>query len=122
MQGDPLAMPWYALNTSIMIQNLRDCCPLVKQVWLADNSAGGGSIVQLYNWYKHLSKEGQKFGYFVNGSKIWLIVKSGELAMEAKRVFGDEVNIMTEVHRHLGAVIASQEYKDQYCEEKVRVW
>ena len=24
--------------------------------------------------------------------------------------------------RHLGAVIASKEYKDQYCEEKVRVW
>ena len=49
-QGDPLAMRWYALNTCIMIQNLRDHCPLVKQVWLADDSAGGGSIVQLYNW------------------------------------------------------------------------
>ena len=58
-QGDPLAMPWYPLNTSIMIQKLRDYCPLVKQVWLADDSAGGGSIVQLYNWYKQLSKEGQ---------------------------------------------------------------
>ena len=105
-----------------MIQKLRDYCPLVKQVWLADDSAGVGSIVQLYNWYKQLSKEGQKFGYFVNGSKSWLIVKSGELANEAKRVFGDEVNITTEGQRHLGAIIASQEYKDQYCEEKVRVW
>ena len=95
---------------------------MVKQVWLADDSAGGGSIVQLYNWYKQLSKEGQKFGYFVNGSKSWRIVKSKELAKEAKRVFGDEVNITTEGQRHLGAVIASQEYKDQYCEEKVRVW
>ena len=42
-------------------------------------------------------------------------------AKEAKRVFGDEVNITTEGQRHLGAVIASQEYEDQYCEEKVRV-
>ncbi|XP_073243955.1 uncharacterized protein [Porites lutea] len=121
-QGDPLAMPWYALNTSIMIQNLRDHCPLVKQVWLADDSAGGGSIVQLYNWYRQLSKEGQKFGYLVNGTKSWLIVKSRELEEEAKRVFGEEVNITTEGQRHLGAVIASQEYKDQYCEEKVRAW
>ena len=48
--------------------------------------------------------------------------KSGELAKEAKRVLGDEVNITTDGQRHLGAVIASQEYKDQYCEEKVRVW
>ncbi|CAH3041668.1 unnamed protein product, partial [Porites lobata] len=45
-----------------------------------------------------------------------------ELAEEAKRVFGEEVNITTEGQRHLAAVIASQEYKDQYCEEKVRAW
>jgi len=49
-------------------------------------------------------------------------VKYGELAKEAKRVFGDEVNITTAGHRHLGAVGSSQECKDQYCEEKVRVW
>ena len=58
----------------------------------------------------------------MNGSKSWLIVKSEALVHEAKSVFGDEVNITTEVQRHLGAVIASQEYKDQYCEEKIRIW
>ena len=67
--------------------------------------------MQLYNWYKHLSKEGQKFGHSLNGLKSWLIVKSGELAKEAKRVFGEEVNITTEGQRHLGAVIASQNTK-----------
>ena len=44
-QGDLLAMPWYSINTSIMIQSLRTSTPGVKQVWLADNSAGGGQIV-----------------------------------------------------------------------------
>ena len=58
----------------------------------------------------------------MNGSKSWLIVKSRELTEEAMRVFGEEVNITTEGQRHLGAVIASQEYKDQYCEEKVCTW
>ena len=48
-QGDPLAMPWYSVNTSIMIKNLRAHCPMVKQVWLADDSAGGGRIAQLYD-------------------------------------------------------------------------
>ena len=43
--------------------------------------------MQLYNWYRQLSKEGQKSGYLVNGTKSWLIVKSRELAEEAKRVF-----------------------------------
>lgn len=71
-QGDPLAMPWYAINTSTMTQSLRALIPEVKQVWLADDSAGGGPIELLYNWYKLLSQEGKKFGYLVNGSKSWL--------------------------------------------------
>ena len=58
----------------------------------------------------------------MNGTKGWLIVKSDILADEAKRVFGDEVNITTEGQRHLGAVIKSQEFKDQYCREKVLGW
>ena len=121
-QGDPLAMPWYSIITSIMIQSLRTSTPDVKQVWLADDSAGGGQIVPLYNWYSHLNQEGKKYGYLVNGSKSWLIDKSDVLADEAKRVFGDEVNITTEGQRHLGAVIGSQEFKDQYCREKVLGW
>ena len=121
-QGDPLAMPWYSINTSIMIQSLRALTPEVKQVWLADDSAGGGRIAPLYSWYKHLCQEGKKFGYLVNGSKSWLIVKSQKQADEAERLFGQEVNITTEGKRHLGAVIGSQEYKDQYCDEKVQGW
>ena len=68
-KGDPLAIPWYSINTSIMIQSLRTSTPGVKQVWLADDSAGGGQIVPLYNWYNQLSQEEQKYGYLVNGSK-----------------------------------------------------
>ena len=60
----------------------------------------------------------KKYGYLVNGSKNWLIVKSDVLADEAKRVFGDEVNVTTEGQLHLGAVIGSHEFKDQYCREK----
>ena len=118
-QGDPLAMPWYAINTAHMITSLRASIPQVKQVWLADDSAGGGSIGSLYQWYKSLCEEGRKFGYIVNGAKSWLIVKTSELAESAKKVFGDEVNITLEGRRHLGAVIGSKEFKDQYCQGKV---
>ena len=64
----------------------------------------------------------KKYGYLVNVSKSWQIVKSDVLADEAKRVFGDEVNVTTEGQRHLGAVIGSQEFKDQYCQEKILSW
>ena len=102
-----MAMPLYSINTSIIIPSLRTSTPVVKQVWLADDSAGGGQIVPLYNWYSHLSQEGKTFGYLVNGSKSWLIAKSDVLADEAKRVFGDKVNITAGCLRHLGAVIGS---------------
>ena len=86
-------MPWYAINTVHMITSLRASIPQVKQVWLADDSAGGGSIESLYQLYKSLCEEGRKFGNIVNGAKSWLIVKTIELAESAKMVFGDEVNI-----------------------------
>ena len=65
---------------------------------------------------------GKKYGYLVNESKSWLIVKSDVLADEAKRVIGNEINITTEGQRHVGAVIGSQEFKDQCCREKVFGW
>ena len=86
-------MPWYSVNTSILINNLRMGSPTVKQVWFADDSAGAGRIRALYVWYKYLSKEGGTYGYHVNGPKSWLIVKSQELASEAEVVFGGELNI-----------------------------
>ena len=49
-------------------------------------------------------------------------MKAQELAEEAERVFGDEVNVTKEGKRHLGALIGSQEYKDQHCAEKVQGW
>ena len=115
-------MPWYSVNTSIMIQSLRTNTPGVTQVWLAEDSAGGGQIVPLHDWYNHLGQEGKKYGYLVNGSTSWLIVKSDVHVDEAKRVFGDEVNITSEGQRYLGAVKRSQEFKDQYYREKVLGW
>ena len=70
-QGDPLVMPSYTINTDHMVSSLRASIPQVKQVWLADGSAGGGSIESLYQWYKGLCEDGRKFGYIVNGAKGW---------------------------------------------------
>ena len=121
-QGDTPAMFWYSVNTAIMIQSLKLNIPEIKQVWLADDSAGGGRLAYLYNWYKYLELEGKKYGYLVNGPKCWLIVKTQDLARKAEQIFGEEVNITTEGKRHLRAVIRLKEYKDQYRKDKVQGW
>jgi hypothetical protein len=121
-QGDPLAMPWYSLSTTTMIDHLQLNHGTVRQVWLADDASAAGKIEELYNWYRCLEKTGKCHGYFVNGSKSWLIVKTPEMAVKAKEIFGDTVNITTEGKRHLGAVIGSETFKREYCEDKVNTW
>lgn len=121
-QGDPLAMPWYSLSTTTMISHLQVNQKTVNQVWLADDASAAGSIEDLHRWYCSLDNAGKQHGYFVNGSKSWLIVKTQEMAEKAKGIFGETVNITTEGKRHLGAVIGSANFKREYCESKVNTW
>ena len=121
-QGDPLAMAWYSLSTTVLIDSLRAQFSEVKQVWLADDASAAGKIGKLKKWYNKLIEEGEKFGYHVNRSKSWLIVKDDTTEQEAKKQFGDSVNITTEGQRHLGAVIGSADFKEEYCTEKVTKW
>ena len=121
-QGDPLAMAWYSLSTVVLIDSLKACIPLVKQVWLADDATAAGNVKQLKAWYDKLIEEGQKMGYNVNRSKSWLIVKNEESEARAHEEFGDTVNITTEGQRHLGAVIGSPDFKISYCNAKATKW
>ena len=89
---------------------------------MADDAAGASKITHLHSWYNILTEVGKHHGYHVNGSRSWLICKTEETAAEATRVFGETVNITTEGKRHLGAVIDSKRYKDEYCMEKVEAW
>ena len=121
-QGDPLAMPWYSVNTVIIINQLRIQHPDISQVWLADDAAAAGKLKPLFEWYNELDAEGKKYGYYVNKSKSWLIVKNPEMENIAKSIFGNNVQITSEGKRRLGAVIGSKEYEREYCEGLVTNW
>ena len=121
-QGDPLAMPWFSLNSVTIIEQLVATDPSVKQVWLADDATAGGKLWNLNGWYKRLNEIGTKYGYHINKKKCWLILKSESKIEEAKAIFGDTINITTEGQRHLRAVIGSKQFKGQYCKEKVKKW
>ncbi|CAH3199352.1 unnamed protein product [Porites evermanni] len=73
-------------------RSLRERIPKVKQVWLADDSVGGGPTELLYNWYKLFCQEGKKCGYLIGDSKA-RVVKTQDLADEAELVFGEDVRI-----------------------------
>jgi len=84
-QGDPLAMPFYALATVPLITKLSDS---VDQIWYADDAAATGKISCLRSWWDDIVTHGPSFGYFANASKTWLVVKP-TFRDEASGIFGD---------------------------------
>ena len=121
-QGDPLAMPWYSINSSIVISHLRFSDPTIRQAWLADDASAAGNIGHLKLWFDDLKVIGKKFGYYVNSSKTWLIVKNIDSKVYAENIFNNEINVTCNGYRHLGAAIGTQDFKDEYCGNLVDVW
>ena len=46
-QGDPLSMAFYTLAITPLIQQLRENCGGIRQVWFADDTTGAGSFDNL---------------------------------------------------------------------------
>jgi len=118
-QGDPLAMPFYALATIPLIRRLPNN---VIHAWYADDASACGEISLLRQWWDKLSILGPPFGYFPNASKTWLVVKE-QFLKRAQLIFADTcVNVTTDGRPHLGAAIGSTAYISQYVSSKVTGW
>ncbi len=73
-QGDPLAMPFYALSTLPLIRRLPGS-KTMHHVWYADDASATGSLNDIKQWYSAIIEEGPSFGYFANPAKSWIVVK-----------------------------------------------
>ena len=105
-QGDPLAMPFYAVFTSLLITILHQKFDCIKQVWLANDASTAGNLDHLYAFFNCLQEEGKQFGYLVNAKKSWLILKSSNDLSRAQSIFKDsKIQITTEGQCHLGAAL-----------------
>ena len=66
---------------------------------------------------------GQRYGYFPNPNKFVLIVKNESMRERANELFGNcGIQISSRGKRHLGAIVGTQEYKEEYIREKVGEW
>ena len=102
---------------------LKSQVPEIQQVWLADDASGAGKLAQLRVWWDNIIQEGAKFGYSVNQSKSWLILKNPDTEIAAQSIFkGTPIQITTAGERHLGAALKSQDFKKKYISEKVSKW
>ena len=118
-QGDPLAMPMYALATIPLIKRLNQGA---NQVWYADDAAAMGKIQQVRTWWDQIVKLGPGFGYHANAAKTWLITKEihHQKAVEA---FADtSVKVTSEGRPYLGAPIGTKAFVELFVENKVDQW
>ena len=118
-QGDPLAIPMYALATIPLIKRLNQGA---NQVWYADDAAAMGKIQQVRTWWDQIVKLGPGFGYHANAAKTWLITKEihHQKAVEA---FADtSVKVTSEGRPYLGAPIGTKAFVELFVENKVDQW
>ena len=88
----------------------------------ADDFSAAGSIVSLKHWWENLCKLGPKFGYFPEATKSWLIIKPN-VSHKAHNTFrSTNIQITAKGKRHLGAVIGTNQYRQEYTMEKIDKW
>ena len=125
-QGDPVAMPLYALGILPLLTSIAgfvlESNLHVKQVAFADDLAGAGTLEALKIWWDAIVELGPYIGYNAEPSKSWLIVKP-EFLQSAETIFtGSGLKITAEGRKHLGAVLGSENFREIFVNEKIDEW
>ena len=120
-EGDPLAMALYALSIQPLITSLQAMSD-ARQCWFADDASGAGTISEIKQWWDGLNTLGPDIGYFPNAKKCWIIAKPEKEALVREAFKDTVINVTVEGQKHLGAVIGSRDYLQDYVNEKVTSW
>ena len=116
-------MAFYTFRTTPVVNTLQITSPEVRQVCLADDISGAGSLGDLIIWWKNLISECKMFGYLVNEKKSWLILKGHGKLQRARHLFSNTgIKLTTDGQCHLEAAIGTSNFRAQYIAEKVRKW
>ena len=122
-QGDPAAMPMYALSVVPLIQEGERMVHQTGhggQVWYADDATGVAKLEALRRWWDFLKDRGPKLGYYPKAEKTVLVVKQSVIA-KARDIFAETgIKIETEGTRHLGGALGTTQFMEAYAKEKIK--
>ena len=90
----------------------------MQQCWYADDSAAGGSLLDLKRWWDLLQVLGPQYGYF---PKSWLVVKEDAVDTVREMFDGTDIHITTESHCYLGGVIGSEAFEQQFYNKRCKI-
>ena len=127
-QEDPAAMAIFAIAIIPPLLMLVDQAEQLpekkpKSVTYANDFTGAPSIKNPLHWWNTLTTLGPLFGYHPESTKRWVIVKPGMKDIVLKMFFKNTgINITEDGKHHVGAVIGSIEYRENYVTQKVNTW
>ena len=108
-QGDPFAMPFYALAT-LPLSMIGKLSKSATQVWHADDASTCGRLSDLRLWWDQISQLCPPFGYFPNAKKTWLVVKPQYVELACSLFADCRVNATADGKPYLGAAVGSPSY------------
>ena len=123
-QGDPLAMPAYAVGILPLLSLIKpEIEPeKTKHVAYADDLGGGSTLEKLRQWWDQTVKHGPALGYHPKPSKSWLIVKESQRGRAEEIFRGVGINITYEGKKYLGGFVGTDEGTTKYVKELVANW
>ena len=106
---------------NLELLKLNEASEAVK-CWLADDASCSGKFRDILKWWLLFKSVGPKFGYFPEATMCWLIVKPDKFE-EVKSAFDrTDINVTCEGRKHLGAILGSRSYPEEYVRNKVKTW
>jgi len=72
-QGDPLSMFVYVVGTLPLIRSLHNPGHWT-QLWYAEDTSAGGTLLELCDWFNLLRSHGPAFGYYPEPTKNFIVV------------------------------------------------
>ena len=126
-EGDPVAMAICGIGVTPLIKMLINTAVTstesqVRVLAYADDFSAAGKLEDLRKWWDTLTIIGLKFGYYLEPTETWLLVKP-YASQRANKIFSEtKIKINNEGHKYLGGTVSTVEFKDTYMEEKAMEW
>ena len=80
-----------------------------------------GSLRDLRRWWDDLLLFGPDYGYFINASKCWLLLKD-PAAADTALFDGTGVNVCSDGRRYLGSAIGTSDFVNNFVSAQVQAW
>ena len=93
-----------------------------KMVAYPDDFIAAGTVKDLKYWWETLCKLSPKFAYCSEANETWLNVKNNFYDIANTTFKSTKTNVTSNGKKHLGVVISSKSYKEDYMNEKIDQW